>query len=227
MNTLVERTGMHTEDRPSGRVERVVLDDEAKHELQSHEQAEQSRFTKADAARYKIEVYFASRYSILGVNAGVVTFWESGTTGPRLESDRKVYLCPGRRLKINTCEKVIPCLSHGGSWLLCPSCQTRWSAKDVTGELLLRLPLQLWAKRLVELLGTFEMNADIMVRRTPINVRSVLAAQDEAGKASAADQQLDKARDGRIDYIYRRDRMIKDTAAGADLLKRIEAFLKA
>ena len=200
----------------------VLLDDQATEELTSHEKERFKFFSDQGEARYKVEAYFASSYSVMKPFPGVVTFWENGTAHRVGESDQKVYLCPGKSLRRNDCERIIPEMSNGNGWLICPHCSTLWKADEVHGEINAVLTIQNWAKNLLMQLGRCQMNADLVVHRYPVNLQiSQEMVDDRWG------EKFEKDKTKLVRYMYPRANMIKDTAAGADLLRRIEAFLKA
>jgi hypothetical protein len=89
-----------------------------------------------------------------------------------------------------------------------------------------KLPIQKWAEVLLNWYSRLEMNADIYMKYARDDIR---AASDKEQEKQLMGEVLGKARsfERRTRYSYPLKNIIKDTAAGADLLGRIRAFLEA
>jgi hypothetical protein len=176
-------------------------------------------------AKYKLELIFGKARSLHRPTPGIVTFWENGT---KLHGggDVKLYLCPGKRLKFNDCEKLIPELANEQGTLVCPSCGNIWKGEAVIGELMYNLPMQKWADVIYTHFRHLEYHCDIYLKHAPDDIRSTALAQKERATFRGSTR-LEKIRAVRARHIYPLRNIIKDVSAGADLLGRIHKFLVA
>ena len=178
-------------------------------------------------AKYKLEVMFGHRHTARNPTPGIVSWWVSGN---KLHGggDCKLYLCDASvpELEGKGCKQFIPESAHGLQYMVCPHCQTMWQANQVVGEIFYRLPIQKWAEVLLKWYSKLELNADIYMKYARDDIRT--AANKEQEKQLGGEV-LAKARsfDRRSRYSYPLKNIIKDTAAGANLLDRIRAFLEA
>lgn len=180
-------------------------------------------FADAKKGRFKIEVLFGSARSMHKPTPGIVCFWESGA---KLHGggDSKVYICPGKHLGANTCEAPIPDDGNGFGNLVCPKCGYVWKADQVIGEILANLSLRAWSEVLLKYFALLGHNADIYLKYAKDDIR--YAANIEQSK-QAHGELLSKARSEMVPSIYPLNRIIADTAAGADLAARFFAFVTA
>lgn len=176
-------------------------------------------------AKYKLELIFGKARSLHRPTPGIVTFWENGT---KLHGggDVKLYLCPGKRLKVNDCEKLIPELANEQGTLVCPACGQIWKGEAVIGELMYNLPMQKWADVIYTHFRHLEYHCDIYLKHAPADIRSVALAQKEKATFKGSET-LDKTRAIRARHIYPLQNIIKDVSSGSDLLRRIHTFLVA
>lgn len=176
-------------------------------------------------AKYKLEVMFVRSRSFHKPFPGIVTFWENGS---KLHGggDAKLYQCPGKHLGKNECDAIIPDLSNGLNFIVCPTCKGFWKGEHVIGEVFYNLPVQKWVDVLLSWFLKLEMNADIRIKYARDDLRS--AAEREQNKQMMGEL-LEKVRseERRTAAIYRLANIVKDTSAGADLRGRIHAFLTA
>ena len=201
----------------------VELSVEEREAIQSRLKLMEELLGDKTKAKYKIELAFASDRSQGKPTAGVVSFWENGS---RLHGggDAKLYMCPGKYLNRNDCQAFIPESANASTFQWCPKCGLRWKGEEVIGEHLARLTMQNWAQVIFNYFMLMESNADIYLKFTPTDIRSIAAKEQQAGKGG---ELLLKARNVRGKAIYPLRNIIRDTTAGADLLKRFYAFLSA
>jgi hypothetical protein len=180
---------------------------------------------KTVKAKFKIEIMFGKQRSMSNPTPGVMSFWGSGT---KLHGggDEKLYLCPGARLKKNTCEALLLDRYNSGQGIVCPTCGTVWKHEDVIGELFFNMPMRKWADVIYKYYRLCEYNADIYLKHHTSDIRSV--SLNQAAKATwQGTKALERVREKRARHIYPLRNIIKDTSAGADLLSRFYAFLVA
>jgi len=177
-------------------------------------------------AKYKLELVFGkARGPVDRPTPGMLSFWLNGSKFHG-GGDEKLYLCPGRRLKLNDCEAIMPAFSNVSEGSICPECGTIWKSEQTIGEFLFNLPMRKWAEVLHRYFRKFEYKSDIYLKYAPLDIRSVTLAQ--AAKTTwDGSKKLAKARDKRAKSIYPLMHIVKDLSAGADLEKRLYAFLVA
>lgn len=208
------------EDRP---VEAAPeLSEEEKHELQKKMEAMDKILAQNKQAKYKIELFFGRARSLHTPVPGAVSFWESGTKFHG-GGDTKVYFCPGKLIGKNDCQNIIPFAFNAYGFLVCPSCKETWKGNQVIGEVLGRHTMKDWAELLFRYFVRLQYNCDIYLKHSPDDIRSVALREQEKQKGG---ELLTKARN-RARHMYPLNNIIRDTAAGADLLGRIYAFLTA
>lgn len=176
-----------------------------------------------ELAKYKIELMFEAKRSSRRPSAAALSLWGSGA---KLHGggDTKIYWCPARALQTSPCDGLIPDSSQGYGFLVCPKCQKVWKGEQVYGELMGRASLDQWARLIYQYFVRLEYNADIYVKLPKVDIRR--AAELEQGRQLGGEK-LEGARALRTRYIYPLRNIIKDTAAGADLLTRFRAMLSA
>lgn len=174
-------------------------------------------------ARYKIEIMFGDERSTWKPTPGVMSFWESGT---KLHGggDAKIYICPSSYLNKGTCTAVIPEISTGQGLLVCPGCNAAWKGDQVIGEIFGRWTMKVWADVILRYFILMSNNADIYLKFSPTDIRYKAALEQVRQRGG---EELEKARRDRGKHIYPLRNLIKDTAAGADLWKRLHSFLVA
>jgi hypothetical protein len=143
--------------------------------------------------------------------------------------DAKLYICDDVRApNIIGCRGVLPnnALNSTNSQVVCPHCCKVWRAEELVGEVYYKLPIEKWADVLYQWFLALEMRADIRLKYNQTNRRT--ATERELEKKLQGDI-LERATDLRdkSSVIYPLRNIIKDTSAGADLRKRILAFLRA
>jgi hypothetical protein len=203
-----------------------ALDGQAIAELsEAEQQAVKSKLEALDRffadrvqARYKIEVTFGKDRSTKNPFAGAISLFLSGT---KLNGggDEKLYICPRE-----DCQGIIFPNERLGSSVRCRACDMMWDEQKLVGEYLYRLPAQKWAEVIFRFFTKLEHNADIYLKYHPTDIRS--QTQVEIARKAGGDE-IAAARRGRLPHIYPLTNIIKDTNAGADLLKRFYAFITA
>lgn len=193
------------------------------------ERAEKLKLLLSDTtlkATYKIEILFGkARSTAQKPTPGVISFWVSGN---RLHGggDEKLYLCPGKILKLSNCERPLIDHFNNATGIVCPGCGTIWKHEQVIGELLLNLPMQHWADVVLKYFKLLGQDCDIYLKFAPEDIRSVTKAQVDKATWKGT-QVLERARNKRAKASYRLRNILKDISAGGDLLKRFRAFLTA
>lgn len=181
---------------------------------------------KTVIAKYKIELMFGkARSNSVTPTPGMLSFWENGSKFHG-GGDVKLYLCPGKRLKRSECSAVLQDSYNSGDGVVCPACGTIWKHELLIGEFLFNLPMQKWAQVLHTYFRHFEYNSDLYLKFAPTDIRSVTKMQAEKQTWDGS-KKLASVRDKRAKAIYPLANIIKDLNAGADLEKRIFAFLTA
>jgi hypothetical protein len=175
-------------------------------------------------AKYKLEIQFGVDHHVQGTTYGVITIWENGShfNGG---ADALLYACPGKHLQVNGCEAIIPDAVTGRKIVVCPRCFMAWKAKDLIGQTFYRLPLQKWAEVVHRWYIRLNLDADIRIKYHYDDIR--LASEKEQEKELRGEV-LERARSSarRKPRVYPLEYIIKDVNAGADLQKRILAFLR-
>lgn len=200
-----------------------VLSDEEQDILRQKMAAMDKLLSDQGVAKWKIEVVFFHKRRLFTHSAGAISIWESGTKFHG-GGDTKAYFCPGRELKVNDCEAIIPDSSNGYGFLACPKCGHVWQGEQVYGEIFGRWTNQIWAEKILQFFRKLDHNADVYLKYPKHDLR--VAAHAEQQKQHMGEK-LQHVRRERVQYIYPLKNIIKDTANGADLLGRFHAFLTA
>jgi len=180
---------------------------------------------KTIVAKYKVEILFGTKRSVHNPIPGVMSFWLSGS---RFHGggDDKLYLCPGVSPDKKRCSCILRDSYNGPTGIVCPTCGSIWTHEQVIGELLFNVTLQNWAYVVLKYFRHFECNSDIYLKYAPDDLRSIALAQS-AKQTWQGSQGLERARAKRARSIYPLKNILKETSAGADLLKRFYAYLSA
>lgn len=191
-------------------------------------------------ATYKIEIRFMSKRSTWKPVPGVVSFWKSGN---RLHGggDEKVYLCPGKKIHSKTgdivdCERILsddertltPFTKAGQvsqNGIVCPGCGKVWQLEQLIGEKIYVLTPQNWAAALIKLFVACGHDADIVLKYSPDDIRSITTKETERQRGGELLTKTRNWRKKRGTAIYRLANIIKDTSNGADLQKRFFTFI--
>ena len=217
---VLQKGGHEITYEPDGGVEPPVLNDEERDNLKKRMEALDKVLADQKKAKYKLELFFGEERSVVKPVPGILSFWESGS---KLHGggDAKIYFCPGKMLKRNQCEVVIPFEFNAYGHLVCPTCQTTWKGEEVIGEVLGRHTMRDWSFLLFKYFVRLGHNCDIYLKHAPTDIRSMAAVEQEKQKGG---ELLAKARKRAL-HIYPLRNIIKDTSAGADVLGRLYSFL--
>lgn len=188
------------------------------HALKEKMRALDQFFAKRLKAKFKIEVQFGKNRSAHKPFAGALSIFLSGT---KLHGggDEKLYLCPRK-----DCGKIIFPNERLGATVMCRACETMWDEKAITGELLFVLPTQKWAEVILRHFALVDHNADIYLKYHPTDIRYKAAMEIARSRGGDA---IRVARENRGLHVYPLKNIIKDTSGGADLYKRLLAFITA
>jgi len=174
-------------------------------------------------ARYRIEIQFHKKRSTWKPTPGMMSFWESGG---KLHGGgaTKLYICRSRGEDDQGCRAFLNDLSNTGMSLVCSNCGRVWAPGAVTGELFFNNTMQAWAEHIYHYYRMLGHNCDICLKHSPDDIRVVAGREQERQRGG---ELLNKMRDTRAPYVYPLANIIKDVAAGADIVTRFKAFLTA
>lgn len=197
------------------------LTEEEKHEIKRRMAVLDKALADKKKAKYKIELMFVEKRSTWKPTRGVMSFWESGTKFHG-GGDAKMYICPGKALKLSECDSFIPDSGNGYGHLLCPKCGKVWQGHQVYGEIIANNSPRNWATLILKYFAKLEHNADIYLKHAPDDIRSIAMVEQQKQHHG---ERLEKMRSRRAIHSYPLANIIVDAAAGADLLGRFYAFL--
>lgn len=182
-------------------------------------------------AKYKVEVHFGKGRTSRGQPfAGAISLWLSGTKFHG-GGDEKLYECPREDCgtlimpgQIDQKTVMVEGKSQFRSVSVCSGCGTTWFSEQTTGERLLKLTEQDWAFAILRQLQKLELNCDLYAKYSPTDIRYQTAMEMARNRGG---EEIAKARKNRGLFIYPLKNIIKDSKHGADLYKRIRAFINA
>jgi hypothetical protein len=149
-----------------------TLTEEEEHTLKSRMKAMDDLLAQQGVAKYKIEVMFQRRRSMVAPIYGLMSFWESGAKFHG-GGDTKMYMCASKDRKLSDCETFIPDSSNGYGFLVCPNCKKVWKGEDVSGEIGARLSVEGWATLLLKYFHRMQANADIYLKYPKFDIRQL------------------------------------------------------
>ena len=198
-----------------------ILTEEEAGGLKKRMEALDKILAEKEVAKYKVEIAFSFERGGFKAYPGAISLWESGN---KLHGggDTKVYECPAAEKGRPPCSGVIGGSAQGYGHLVCPLCQQVWKEDDVFGERLARLTTQNWAVLLYKYYVRVGHNADLYMKYMPQDLRK---ASDVEQEKQQMGERLNKVRNTRRLAIYPLKNIIKDVSAGADVLRRFQAFL--
>lgn len=168
-------------------------------------------------AKWKIEVTFVKNRTLTGVNHVGVQVWESGKHFHG-GGDALAFFCKDNRKDHDEgCWGVIPqdnVAPNGVAY--CPSCKLTINANYLTNMKIGAVRMDALAKELAALFRKLGSNADVFIKYHKMDVRYIAL---ERAKGP------DVARKLKGMHIYPLRNILKDTAAGADLVARMKAFI--
>jgi hypothetical protein len=203
------------------------MTDEEKEVLRQKKEAMDKLMSQAGLAKYKIEILFHKGFAPSKDSAGIVSFWESGSKFHG-GGDTIMHICPENRVHTKAgkegCGSFITDANHGYGFLICPKCQLVWDGEEVYGQVMARLGAKKWAQLVLKYYLRLDLNADIVIKYHPEDIRNAAAREQESQMMGDALRDVRRKRSRRI---YPLKNIIKDTSAGAELEERFEAFIRA
>ena len=196
-------------------------------------------------ARYKIEVMFGRGRTTVGPNACAIRIFESGKalhgggdvqlpfcSEADLGHPSVGHVIPKPRPNKSGCGRPIPAdfvqeaviMSRDGRGAEkmfvahCPTCGGDVPMIYLATETFLKVTTDKLAMKLATLWRQLDGDADVYLKYSPGDIR-YQACEDQYGG--------ERARELRGRHIYDLPRILTDTGAGADLVKRFEAFLRS
>lgn len=165
-------------------------------------------------AKYKIEVSFEKGRTPNGPNILGVQVWESGK---RFHGggDELTFFCKDVESDLG-CFAVIPSDFVKGGVAYCPSCKKGVNADRLTNMLIGKVTSQALAEQLAKMFRELSSSADIYLKYHKTDPHYVAM---ERAKGPDTAKRLKGM------HIYPLKNILKDTAAGADLVKRFKAFV--
>jgi hypothetical protein len=187
--------------------------------IQKKKEALDKFFGEYERAKYKIELHFGKGRSGKSSFAGSLHVYRSGSVLAG-GGDEILYPCPGERCPgYMEPEHVTP------GFAFCPVCKRKWDKiKDMNEGRLFRLTAQKWAEVVARVFDHLHRNADIYLKSHPADIRQ--ASLVEQLRERRGDE-YNKVHAQRVYVMYSLDRIMKDLHAGADLEKRLLAFVTA
>lgn len=173
-------------------------------------------------AKYVVEVFFSSDFSMIKPSAGALSFWERGMLGGAAET--KLYCCPGKELKFNECVAFIPDTALGFEEVFCSACGQKWKRDQLYGEILGRHSLKEWATLVTKYFQRLKLDTDLRVKYPSVDIRKVSREEEEKKLRGSL---LTPARASRVVRTHSLHDIIRQTSAGADLHSCILSCLKA
>lgn len=178
-------------------------------------------------ARFKLEVFLRGGPRKGTDVRGVITAW---TNGGFLNGggDQIVYFCPkildsgngGSR----TCLTPIDVQFATSRIAVCPGCRGVSTPKELVGQIIAEVSTQRWAAVLTRFFYLLGCSADI---RMCVSRHSLREASEKELASDRGGEHYAAANSGREWITYPLSRIVKDTAVGATLEKRIKVFLES
>lgn len=169
-------------------------------------------------AKWKIEVTFLRNRTPRGLNAYGVRVWESGRA-LNGEGDVLAFWCLNADPDSNDgCRSIISSDFIKAGVAFCPYCKRTIRADMLTDMVGGNVYVDALARYIASLFRKLNSSADIYLKFHKEDPRYLAMAQAKGVK---------KASDLKGLHIYPLKNIIKDTSAGADIVRRIQAFLSA
>lgn len=177
-------------------------------------------------AKYRLELFLSEKRSSINPFGGLISAWSNGGF-QHGGGDETIYFCTAKTMRNGVevvCGKPISIQFVSAGKAICQHCKSMTASKNLTGQVFARLRPPQWARLLTRMFYRLEGSADIVLALMPGDLRQATAEERDKERRGEV---LDKVRLQRLRVIYPLDRIIKDTSAGADLERRIRAFLEA
>lgn len=166
-------------------------------------------------AKFKIELMFGPKRTVTGPNVVVIQCWESGK---RFHGggDDLMYFCRDVESE-EGCWAPITGDRIASGVAFCFNCG-QVSARRLTGQRFMKVPTKILAEHVANIWRQLDQKADIYCKYDRDDIRYKVI---EEKKGAAEAHRL------RGLFIYPLKNILKDTAAGASVESRFEAFFKA
>lgn len=174
-------------------------------------------------AKFKLEVFFGVGGRRNKPVKGVISAW---TNGGFLNGggDMIVYFCPHKRDDQKTCLNPIDVQFQAGKQNVCTKCRRITQEKDLCGQVQAELTMPQWATLLTRFFCLLDCSADIRVNIERESITNAIFLEKEKARGGEAYARMY----GKREWItYPLASLIRDTANGATLERRIRAFLEA
>jgi hypothetical protein len=183
-----------------------------------------SEFEGGIVARYKLEVFFNTRYRDKPYHGLVMAFTNGGFDHGG--GDAAIYFCakPDPNDPTKYCHGIVPLEFINKKMALCPKCQRPSRPTELAGQVGYYQTTQFWAATLLRAYRAVECNADIMLHHYEGDLRGVTELEQ---KKQMHGEKLNALRAQRRAVVYTQARIVEDVTAGASLEARFRAFLMA
>lgn len=218
-----------------GEVTTVTMSGEELEALNKQIRAMDKLLQEEVKAKYKLEIQFGKGRTSRGQPfPGIMSAWLSGSKFHG-GGDEKIFECPNPScgawiLPDQITQRTIVQKINGReveefkSISICGECGNIWSSEQTTGERLYKLTEQDWAYAILRMFKRLSMDADLYLKFHPTDIRYQSMMEMARNRGG---EEIYKARKNRGLHIYPLRNIITDTKHGADLYKRIRAFINA
>lgn len=200
----------------------VVLSEEEKKAFEQRRAILEKAFEDRPVGKYKMELMLTAARGLKVPVSGILSFYLSGSHYHG-GGDQKLYFCPGKMKRISECQELLPASMGGHGFHVCGKCGRTWEGEEVIGEIGGIHTLQNWAVLLTMYYPRMHFFSDIVLKLNQDDIRARALIEQQANKGGS---QLSISRDCRLKITYAWADLIKDTANGSDLYKKIYAFLR-
>jgi len=176
-------------------------------------------------AKYTVRITLQDGGAMTPVPGLLAVWTHGGREHTEAHLETKLYFCPGRRLGVSDCERIMPELANNSVTHVCPSCGCSFKADAVIGERAGVLTRQGWARELTSLVE--ELGREVQIEFTVWSKGVRAVNRQEMRKTSKGDN-LRKYREKKLYVQYRFPSLLRDLKAnGNDLHQRMRALLEA
>jgi hypothetical protein len=167
-------------------------------------------------AKYKIEITFGYKRTMKTANTVGIQIWESGKRFHGGGDDLMFWCIDGREGHNEGCGAPITSDYIKGGVAYCQSCKRAVNSEFLTNMLIGNVTMDTLAKRLEKIFRSLGSNADLYIKYHKTDIHYI--AMEKA-------QGPEKAAQLKGMHIYPLKSILRDTAAGADIVKRFHAFI--